>query len=67
MIITPYGMHLTTNNTIVQNTEFTTHIHNVCIRIGIYMCVYVCIYHGRSRKNYCSVSLKKIDVETFRN
>ena len=25
------------------------------------------IYNGRSRKNYCSVSLKKIDVETFRN
>ena len=25
------------------------------------------MYHGRSRKNYCSVSLKKIDVETFRN
>ena len=24
-------------------------------------------YHGRSRNNYCSVSLKKIDVETFRN
>ena len=25
------------------------------------------IYHGRSRKYYCSVWLKKIDVETFRN
>ena len=28
--------------------------------------MYVCIYHGRSRKNYCSVSLKKIDVDILK-
>ena len=25
----------------------------------------VCTMHGRNRKNYCSVSLKKIDVGTY--
>ena len=31
------------------------------------MCTCVYMYTGRSRKYFCSVSLKKIDVETFRN
>ena len=31
----------------------------------MYLCVPV-PDRGRSRKNYCSVSLKKIDVETFK-
>ena len=46
---------------IVYGLYTTSNPFEVIIQIILYT------YHGRSRKYYCSVSLKKIDVETFRN